>query len=179
MSSRFHHLRLGCILFLPFFMASCSLTQTLKKPEGEKDFFQETLRLEILTREHPKTSVRAQSHLQLAFLFVNYRNPELDYNRAFREMKSYFSLTPANNQPDDFRNWLAVLQEIDLLSKDRTEMGNKNQALKTHIENLQNSLDEFHEANKNLCDEVANLKETIEILKRLDRQMEEKRSHNK
>ena len=164
MGSQFHRLQWGCIFLLLFFMVSCSL-QGLKKPEGEKEFFQETSRLEKLAREHPKTSVRAQSHLLLAFLYVNYRNPQLNYNRALQEMESYLSLAPAEAQTDDFQNWLAVLKEVG---------------------KLQTSLEKAQKANKNLRDEVAGLREmnnkmreTIERLTSLDRQMEEKRSLTK
>ena len=164
MGSRFHRLQSGYILLLLFFMVSCSL-QELKKPEGEKEFFQETSRLEKLTREHLKTSVRAQSHLQLAFLYVNHRNPQLNYNRALQEMESYLSLATAEAQTDDFQNWLAVLKEVG---------------------KLQTGLEKAQKANKSLRDEVAGLKEmnnkmreTVERLTSLDRQMEEKRSLTK
>ena len=126
----------------------------LKTPEGEKEFSQETSRLEKLAREDPKTSVRAQSHLQLAFLYVNYRNPQLNYTRALQEMENYLSLAPGKAQTEDFQNWLAVLKEVG--------------KLKTSLEKVQ-------KANKSLRDEVAGLKETIERLKSLDRQMEERR----
>jgi chromosome segregation ATPase len=168
---------------LLFFMASCTLNHGLKNPEGGKEVLQETSRLEKLAREHPETSVRAQSHLQLAFLYVEWCNPQLNYTRALQEMESYLSLAPAKAQTGDFRNWLAVLREVDHLHKDRIEMGKKNQGLQTHSEKLQASLEKVQEANKSLRDEVANLKEmnnkmkeTIERLKSLDRQMEEKRS---
>jgi outer membrane protein assembly factor BamD (BamD/ComL family) len=100
MDSQFNRLQWGCIFLVLFFIVGCSL-QTLKKPEGEKEFFQETSRLEKRAREHPKTSVRAQSHLQLAFLYVNYRNPQLNYTRALHEMENYFSLAPGKAQTDD------------------------------------------------------------------------------
>ena len=153
MGSQFHRVQWGCIFLLFFFMVSCSL-QELRRPEGEKEFFLEISRLEKLAREDPKTSVRAQSHLQLAFLYVNYRNPQLNYTRALQEMESYLSLAPARAQTDDFQNWLAVLKEV---------------------RKLQTSLEKVQKANKSLSDEVAGLKETIGRLKSLDRQMEEKR----
>ena len=153
MGSQFHRLQWGGIFLLFFFIMNCSF-QTLKKPEGEKEFFQETSRLEKLAREDPKTSVRAQSHQQLAFLYVNYRNPQLNYTRALQEMESYLSLTPARVQTEDFQNWLAVLKEVG---------------------KLQTNLEKTLKANKSLRDEVAVLKETIERLKNLDRQMEERR----
>jgi phage tail protein X len=132
--------------------------QALKRPEGDKEFFQETSRLEKLAHEDPKASVRAQSHLKLAFLYMDYRNPQLNYTRALQEMESYLSLSPARAQTDDFQNWLAVLKEVG--------------KLQTHLERVQ-------KANKSLRDEVAVLKETIERIKSLDRQIEERRRLSK
>lgn len=80
-------------------------------------------------------------------------------------MESYFSLAPAEAQTEDFQNWLAVLKEVG---------------------KLQTSLEKTQKANKTLRDEAAGLKEmnnkmreTIEKLKSLDRQMEEKRNLTK
>jgi septal ring factor EnvC (AmiA/AmiB activator) len=154
----FHRLQWGCIFLLLFLIVGCSLNLAQKKPEGEKEFLEETYRLEKLARDHPETSVRAQSHLKLAFLYVNYRNPQLNYTRALQEMESYFSLVPTKRQTDDFKNWLAVLKEIE--------------KLKTGLEKAQ-------KANRSLREEVADLKETIDRLKSLDRQMEEKRKLTK
>ena len=165
MGSPFHRLQWSCIFLLVFFMVSCSVRQGVKKPEGEKDFFQETSRLEKLLREHPETSVRDHSRLQLAFLYVNHRNPQLNSTRALQEMETYLSVASAKAQTDDFQNWLAALREI---------------------EKLKTNLDRVQKANKNLRDEVAGLKEmnqkmreTIERLQKLDRQIEEKRSLTK
>jgi outer membrane protein assembly factor BamD (BamD/ComL family) len=157
MRSHVHRLQWGLIFLLLFFIASCSL-QTVKRPEGEKEFLQETSRLEKLAREHSETSVRAQSHLQLAFLYVNHRNPQLNYARALQEMENYFSLTPAKEKGDEAQDWLAVLKEVG---------------------KLQSGLERMQKANKSLRDEVAGLKETIEKLKRLDRQIEQRRSLTK
>jgi len=157
MDSQFHRLQWGWIFLLLFFIASCSL-QTMKRPEGEKEFFQETSRLEKRAREHPETSVRAQSHLQIAFLYVNYRNPQINYTRALQEMESYFSLAPGKTQTDDVQNWHAVLKEVG---------------------KLQTGMERMQKVNKGLRDEVAGLKETIEKLKSLDRHIEERRSLTK
>ncbi len=145
-------------------MFSCSL-QGLKKPQGEKEFSQETNRLEKLARENPEASIRAQSHLLLAFLYVNHRNPQISYSRALQEMERYLSLAPVQAQTDDVQNWVAVLKEVG---------------------KLQTSLEKVQKVNKSLRDEVAGLKEmnhkmreTIERLTSLDRQMEEKRNLTK
>jgi len=164
MISPFRRLLSGYIFLFLFFLVGCGL-QELKKPEGEGDFSQQTSHLEKVVREDPRASVRAQSHLRLALLYVNHRNPQLNYSRAFQEMENCLSLAPAEGQPDDFQNWFAVLKEVA---------------------KLQNSLDKAQKANKMLRDEVAGLKEmnnkmkeTIERLTSLDRQMEEKRSLTK
>ena len=176
MGSQFLRLQWCGFFFLFFFAASCSLNLELKKPKGEKEFFQETSRLEKLAREDPATSVRAESHLQLAFLYVNCRNPQLNYSRALQEMGSYLSMSPAKPQKDDFQNWLAVLKELDHVRKDKKGMEDKYQGLQTQIQKLRISLEKAQEANRDLRDEVANLERMIEKLKELDRQMEEKRS---
>ncbi len=157
MDSQFHRVLWGWVFLLLFFVTGCSL-QTVKRPEGEKEFYQETSRLEKLAREHSETSVRAQSHLQLAFLYVNYRNPNLNYARALQEMESYFSLTPGKAQTDEVQDWLGVLKEVG--------------KLQTGVERMQR-------VNKSLRDEVSGLKETIEKLKSLDRQIEQRRSLTK
>jgi len=164
MDSRFHPIRWSYIFLLLFFMVSCGWEE-VKKPEGEKEFSRESTRLGKLAREDPKASVRARSHLLLALLYVNYRNPQLNYGRALQEMESYASLSPAEAQTDDIQNWIAVLKEVG---------------------KLQTTLEKVQRANKSLNDEVAALKEsnskmkeTIERLTNLDRQMEEKRNITK
>jgi len=162
MGSSFLRLQWFCLFLLFFFVVNCSLNLELKKPEGEKEFLQEISRLKKLAREDPETSVRAKSHLKLAFLYVNSRNPQLNYSRALQEMESYLSMAPDKVQKDDFQNWLAVLREIG---------------------KLQAALKKVQEANIHLRNEVTTLKETsnnmietIEKLKPLECQMEKKRS---
>jgi len=150
MGSVFHRLRWGCIFLLLFFIVGCSLTLH-EKPEGDEEFLQETCRLEKLAHDHPDVSVRARSHRKLAFLYANFRNPQLNYTRALQEMEISLSLAPAERQGEDFNNWLAVLKEVVKLQR----------------------------ANRNLREEAASLKETIDKLKSLDRQIEEKRKLTK
>ena len=164
MDSRFHRIRWSCVFLLFFFAASCGL-EGLKKPEGGKEFSQESTRLGKLAREDPNPSVRARSHLRLAFLYVNHKNSQLNYNRALQEMESYASLAPAEAKIDEIQNWLAVLREVG---------------------KLQTALEKAQKTNKTLHDEVAGLKEsnnkmkeTIERLTNLDRQIEEKRNLTK
>jgi peptidoglycan hydrolase CwlO-like protein len=171
MGLQFYRLQWGCIFLMIFSIFGCSL-QAVKKPVEEKGFSQETSRLEWLAREDPKKSVRAQSHLQLAYLYVNYRNPQLNYTRALREMENYLSLTSDEAQTDEFQNWFAVLKEVDKLQTNLEKTQKVNKSLRDEATDLQ-------KVNKSLRDEVTDLKETIEKLKALDRLMEERRSLTK
>jgi hypothetical protein len=168
MTSIYHHFRWGCFLLLLFFTASCSHNQASVKSTSESELLQETARLEKISREHSDPLVRAQAHLQLSFLYVNHRNPRLNYSRALQEMEAYLSLSPDKTQTDDFQNWLAALREMDHLREDWTEMAVKNQALQGQVDKLHNTLEKTQEANNKM-------REAIERLKTLDRQMEEKR----
>lgn len=183
MGSKFLRLQWGCFFLVFFFVGGCSWNLELKKPEGEKEFSRETSRLEKLALEDPAASVRAKSHLKLAFLYVNSRNPQSDYSRALQEMESYLSMSPAKAQKDDFQNWLTILREMDHLSKYRIEVEKKHQSLQAQSDKLQTALEKVRKANIYLRDEVDTLRETnnkmiemIERLKLLDCQMEEKRS---
>jgi hypothetical protein len=149
-------------------MAGCTFNQSLKKSDGETDFLQEISRLEKISREHPVPSVRAQCHLQLAFLYVEARNPHLNYTRALEELRIYLSLSSEKGHTTDVENWLAALREIDHLRTDKIELAERNRTLRASNEKAQ-------EMNKNLRDEAVKLKETIEKLNYLDRQLEEKR----
>ena len=168
MNWTFHHFRCGCFLLLIFFTASCSQNQDFVKSTSESKFIPETGPLEKISREHSDLSVQAQAHLQLAFLYVNHKNPLLNYSRALQEMEAYLSLSSNETPTDDFQNWLAALKEIDHLREDWTEMAEKNQALQGRIDKLQAALAKVQEENKKM-------RESIERLKTLDRQMEEKR----
>jgi len=166
-----------CCYFLLLPVAvSCSLKQEVKTPTRESEFLQETSRLEKLAREDPAASVRAESHLQLAFLYVNSRNPRLNYARALQEMETFLSISSAEPPKDDFQNWFGVLKELDRVCKDNKGMEEKKQDLQSQIEKLRITLGKIQEANKNLGDEVAHLQEMIERLMILDYQMEKKRN---
>ena len=201
MGSKFLRVQWCCFFLLLFFVVSCSLNLKLKKPKGEKEFFQETSRLEKLVREDPAISVRAKSHLRLAFLYLNSQNPQLNYSRALQEMECYLSMSQAKAQKDGLQNWLAVLKELDRvrkgkkrmeeenldlqteieklrirIRKDKKGMEEKNLDLQTQIGKLRIRLEKAQEANKNLSGEIANLQEMIEKLKEVDYQIEEKRN---
>ena len=182
MKSRFRRHRWSGFFLLLLLLASCTFNPSLKKTESETDSLQETSRLEKLSREHPQSSVRVQSHLQLALLYVDAKNPRHNYSRALEELKIYLSLTPAEYHTADLQNWVAALKEMDHLRTDKVELEERNRTLQAQNDRLQASIEKGQELNRSLRDEATNLKETnhkmretIEKLNVLDRQIEEKR----
>ena len=182
MKSRFRRHRWSGLFLLLLLLASCTINQSLKRTEGETDYLKEASHLEKLSREHPLPSVRAQVHLQLALLYVDAKNPQLNYARALEEMKIYLSMTPGKDHSTDVQNWMAALRQMDHLRTNRIELEERNRMLQAQSDRLQASLEKIQEVNRSLRDEATTLKETnhkmketIEKLNVLDRQIEEKR----
>jgi hypothetical protein len=193
------------LLLLTLFYAGCALiNRGLGKPDEDRKFVLETSRLEKLACEGRSTSIRAKSHLQLAFLYVDSRNPQLNYSRALMEMETYFSMSPGKVQKDDYKNWHSVLREVERVRRDTGEVQRQNNDLQDQVEHFRISLERAQEANSNLREQmvnqqeefrialgkaqeankglrakVASLQGVIERLKTLDYQMEEMRDRIK
>jgi chromosome segregation ATPase len=179
---------------------SCSLKYT---PQTGEEFSSEIVRLEKVARQDQDPMVRAGAHLQLARLYVDYRNPHRDYRKAGEEFEAYLSLAPEEQRKDEIQNWVLVLRRLEksdqevaalrvkVLTLTQEKSGREKvlgleerryQELQGRLEKLQGRVDSLekanrslNEANQNLKDTNEKMKEMIEKLKRLDLQMEEKR----
>lgn len=105
-----------------------------------RDFPKEIARLEKIAKTHSDTSVQARAHLQLAMLFLDYKNPAVNYIRALRELEAYISLYPEGGQADEIQTWRALLDKIELLTKENNRIKEENQKMNNIIENMK-SLD--------------------------------------
>ncbi|MDO9289376.1 MAG: hypothetical protein Q7T83_11375 [Thermodesulfovibrionales bacterium] len=105
-----------------------------------KDFPREIARLEKIAKTHSDMSVQARAHLQLAMLFLDYKNPAVNYLRALRELEAYISLNPEGGQTDEIQTWRALLSKIELLTKENNRIKEENQKMNNIIENMK-SLD--------------------------------------
>jgi hypothetical protein len=97
---------------------------------------------------------RALVHLKMAVLCSHYKNPSPDYARALEELNIYMDLDPVgatSNEILQFRHYLATIAAVK----------NDNRKLESTV--------------KELKQDVAGMKETLEKLKSLDVMMEEKR----
>jgi hypothetical protein len=170
MSGKTMVMRIGLVWAVISLLAACAQTQRTVDPIGSEQYSAEISRLENLVRQNPGSSKGWQAHYELAQRYMSHDNPGRDYVKALAHLKLYASHDP--NAADDqyLQNWLAVLEEIQTLSRDKrvaelnaklTESKHENLALKKAISELEN--------------ENAELDMKIEMLKTLDHAVEEKR----
>jgi cell division protein FtsB len=175
--------RMFLSLSLILFLMGCTPIYTSRTGE---DLSRSIADLEKRIAQEKDSSVRAKYHLQLAWLYSNYKNPKMDYRKALEEFEVYLSMAPDGAQTDEIQNWLSVLRALEL-SKEKSEMltrenfetrltledqVKKNQQLQENIEKLLNR-------NASLKENNASLKEAIERLKTLNLQVEKKRKSAK
>ena len=159
--------RLFLLFLLGLTMSSCAV---INQPEENgyfypvsrpEDFPREITRVEKLTRYHPDPAVRAKSHLRLAMLYLDYRNPHPDYLRALKELKQYVSMSPDGDKRDEAQTLVVLLSAYENVLVENDEKRRANELLT--------------EQNRALIRENRAFKETIKELKYLDLQLEEKR----
>ena len=182
------------IMLLTLFASpSCSLKYS---PRSAEEFRQETLRLEEKARSHEDPEVRAECQLELAYLYLHYRNPLLNYGKALQGFEAYLKFTAADRQTDEILNWTLALREMDGREREKASLKErvaklaqenegktkslawqlkKNQETQAALEKLQAQVDSLERTNRNLKEANDKMKETVEKLKNLDLQMEEKR----
>jgi len=159
-------IKLFVFLFIWVMIANCA---RMRSPLIEKDsvfypvlypqyFPKEIARVEKILKYHPDPSIRAMAHLQLVLLNTNYRNPNPDYIRALEELKAYIALDPDGGKTEEVQNLLALLREIEKVVKENEEM-------KGNI--------------RLLTEQNQQIKKTIQDLKDLELQIEEKRRKNR
>ena len=151
-------------VFLIMWMTIANCAQ-MRSPVIEKDsvfypviytqhFPKEIARVEKILKYHPDPSIRAMAHLQLVLLNTNYRNPNPNYLRALEELKAYIALDPEGAKTEEVQNMLALLSEIEKIVKENEEMKESVRLL-----TIQNQ----------------RAKKTMQELKDLDVEIEEKR----
>ncbi len=175
----FHWLRLFLFLVPVFFLTGCSLKYTSQTAE---DLSRETIHLEKMIEDYGASSVHANAHLQLAWLYANYKNPKMDYKKALKEFETFRSMAPDEAKTDEIQNWLSILRALDLSEKElqqkqerislfTQEKAEKKMELEQQmkkIQKMQANIERLQESN-------ARLKKAIEGLETLDLRIENKR----
>lgn len=189
-----NHFQPGTVLLLiPVFLFSLSGCLLKLSPRSPEDFTLETLRLEEKARAHEDSGVRAESHRELAKLYLHYRNPQLHYGKALREFEIYLEAAPEGRKSYEVLNWVSALQELEKREKETSglkerikimawvgegqqqslaRLGSRNQELISAMERLQGQVETLakanrglSEANRNLAKVNRNLNEEVERMK--------------
>jgi len=193
----------GGLLFLA---VGCAQNQTVMRNQPEKDdanispskYAVEIARLEKIIEADRDSAKKMQAHLRLARLYTSYKNPQRNYQSALEHLEIYASLYPPTSGQQDLRDWLSTLKEIHRLSLKLRRQNKVIQQLNAELDNarqeslavkkanseLESVNSSFQSTNYELKATNAKLKarnlklsETIEMLKNLDRNVEEKRKN--
>jgi chromosome segregation ATPase len=150
--------------------SGCGLKHSPRSPE---EFARETLRLEERARAHEDPEVRAESRRELGALYVNPRNPRLDYGKALREFEIYLGSAPEAGKSDEVRTWVAVLRELEKEKKEASDLRDKVKALAWEREGNQQALVQLGGRNRELLASVEKLQGRVEILEKSNRSLSE------
>ena len=177
--------------------SACSLTQRMPRPLSPMDpselnsdqFSKEISRIENIIRSDTDPDHKKTAYLQLADLYISFKNPERNYKMALVQLENYAALDPPLDAPYKVRNWLAALKEmerlsmaiagqkkqIETLSHQIKESGRKKSLPDKKKTKLTRQNDDLKQINAELRKKNHKLEQTIEKLKNLDRRLEEKR----
>jgi hypothetical protein len=175
--------RLFLFILPVLFLTSCNLKYTSKSSE---EYSRETSHLEKMMQDYGDGLVAAKSHLQLAWLYANYKNPKKNYKKALKEFEAYLAAEPEGARTEEIQNWVAILraldhsevdqlkiiQRIDLLARENAERRMELEERMKRMQKMQVRIEGLEERN-------ASLKKTVDSLKTLDLHIENKRKRIK
>jgi hypothetical protein len=189
-------MKLGFVWAILFFLIGCAQTQDRSFTEymaemNPDNYSAEIARLETVISKNPDSSGRWQAHLQLAQLYISYKNPRRNYQKALENLRLYYPHHPISEDDHDLRNWLSALKEIGnqgprlaAQSKKIEQLTAKlkmakqaNLALKKENEALKADKLRLTNTNGKLKRDNQELAMKIDMLKILDRRVEEKRQN--
>ena len=183
-------------LSLFFSISGCThlfnLEKDTQQPQSasqtEDIYSREITRLNKIVKESPNSSRAGKAHLRLAELYLNHDNYRRNYHKAHKHMQAYVRLEK-NITDEDTLNWIAALREIVLLSHEVDSRNKQIAKMQGQLKKAQRNGGAVRRSNRalkqkevELMEKNANLEatnqkllQTIEMLKRLDQRLEEKR----
>jgi hypothetical protein len=168
------HLRRSAVLLLIsaflFTLSSCGLKYS---PRNADDFRRETLRLEERARVNEDPGVRAESHRELACLYFNSRNPQLDYGKALREFEMYLQAAPEARKSDEVQSWVSALRELEKRGRENSGLKERIKVMAWEREGQRQSLVLQESRNRELLSAVEGLQGRVEALEKGNRSLGE------
>ncbi len=181
---------------LAFWVGGCfhttnSVTNTSgspNRPSADKKYSREIVQLNQLIQQKSKSSTTKEAHLKLARLYADHNNHNRNYQKALKHLQAYIRLDKSKVDGDTL-NWLASLKEIDRLSKEINTQNRQLGKMHKKLNQSKNETSALTRTNRKLRREEINLRDktrkleesnlklqkTIEMLKKLDQRLEEKR----
>ena len=153
-------------------------------------YSQEIVELNQVVRQNSTPDKSKKAHLELAQLHSNHKNPRRNYQKAFRHLRAY-SAFEDSTEDDETQNWMSALKEIDRLSKEIATQNKQIRRLQSQLDKSKKAKLAIKKSNRKLTSEEIKLREknrkleesnqklqkTIEMLKNLDKRLEEKRKN--
>lgn len=105
---------IACLL--PALLAACSHGLKRKEPrraELANNFSQRIAELKEITAGKGDNKTRARAHKDLALLYYQSVNPDVDYEKALKEIEMYIALRPEKTYTSETRDMLGVLRELE------------------------------------------------------------------
>lgn len=119
------------------------------------DFPAEIARLQQVADSYSSgATIQTMPHLELALLYSHYKNPHPDYDKAIEELETFIFLDATHGNSEQVQNFYNMLKQLQ-------EAKNQNKDMRASVQLL--------------SEENQRLKQTLEELKKLDRQVEGKR----
>ena len=189
-------MKTGFVWAILFFLIGCALTQDGTYPEylagmNPDNFSAEIARLETVISTSSDSPERWQAHLQLAQLYISYKNPRRNYQKALENLRLYYPHHPTSVDDHDLRNWLSALKEIRSQGPKLKAQNKKIEQLTATLKISKQAIRSLNKENKALKDDTSRLRTAngklkkdnqelamkIDMLKILDSRVEEKRQN--
>jgi hypothetical protein len=153
-------------------------------------YSREIVELNQVVQQNSNPDKAKKTHLELAQLYSNHKNPRRNYQKALKHLKAYSAFEDFA-EDDETQNWMAALKEIDHLSKEIATQNKQIRRLQSQLDKSKKARLAIKKSNRKLTSEEIKLREknrkleesnqklqkTIEMLKNLDKRLEEKRKN--
>ena len=149
---------------------------------NSQQFALEIDKLEKKVVETPAGAELQNSHLRLAYLYMSHTNPQRNYSLALRHLNAYLAIAGDAGMRPELTNLQSLLAALTTLERQRDicdqeieETQNRLADLEHRQRSLNERLRQSRAANDRLAGENAKLRQTLDILRTIDRKLEEKR----
>jgi hypothetical protein len=115
MARRMEYLRIFFYAAWGLYAAGCVLKT---QPQPVSDILAEISHLEKVAQESREPEERAEANLNLARLYRNHRNPQINYEKSREALEKYLILAPVQGKTDEVLDWLTAFREMEGLQND-------------------------------------------------------------